>query len=1170
MYSWVLVGLLLVALGEPAAPGVVLLEDQSLFEGESPHDAGYQGLKGVSGFQGARLWSGRKSSSGIVPKSWENKASLQNLFTREHLGEGAEIGAKPDKAGDDDNQFSMLANALEAKIDRLKDSVLKVTKQVTKAEDEEIKAREEAEAMREKMKTMVPEQEFLDADKKLKKLKEEEDEWRTRAESDPLAPKIRELEGKIHTLKLKATEAMQQRNETLQAELRNQEQNLQATKHNTAKKYYVDAAQVLRWKKEIANSQDELKDLRARQKELKKNMKAESKALEAEEKQAVDQLKEEDVKKLSNEKINEKGIEQKIEWERQVAEKAIAKEEKERRAMSAALKENAALKKAVQEERAELENVEQTEKMEEVKDAAKLSRLKVSQAVQHEKEKESTEHVLHLLERSIPDSDAEPVVQSVNFKTLDPKKYSGNVKSAYEKGYAIAIGACVSPCKHFKKGVDVTSQIRGSSSSDKSSAAVVEFTTKVLVPGLPALKKPNPKADALVSSIQAVDAVAGSVAVSSVGAATPAEQFYVTREETEVKKMPAGPEKEQREKELKVRVQKVKAKKSLKKAVMAIKKQAAEVSKMPDGPKKELKEAELTVKAKKIASEHSLALKAAAKEAEDLEEEEALKERVDRANEKLETEKKIEALDVERAKHKAAIPGEASEAKLEGLVRKAQDQEELVLRQKVKDDEAIKALGAKLQEENEHEKSIFSREKAQASKFKGMLQKMTQSLDNRMGARERVKELQQTLESETNQVNQLKAQSQKAGDEVKSLRKENKKLTSQTEKYKEKIGHAQYRTALSKQEVQVLTKQLEKLRHQHRQLKEDLKSTATSDVAESKAKLSKRKFQAELQATQEAAQQVQTMKARSELLEAKLSRLQLRADKFKHEVHNEIENGKRDASALRARWSTKVIKEESQHAETLMKMKHQMELEDLSAAREKQQTKNKIKDSKKSEERAKAQAQNSKLKADYAMNVVGQEKVQGDVTHNYMKNMREIRIKYYKNFKKEFKAEVKRMKQEISDFKTHKKHAEAIEEMLDLKEQIRQARMNAKRRSKKLKSHITVDHSNPHNPQDTGRRYGALDIGTLLTSSLHKVQQGAAHITKGEYRDRVSRVVSAVADTVMKRENLAAEAVDAKYGSDIGASGTVPHPDMGEVKVHTRGRVDNVEGNAFLVPDNHA
>jgi len=49
------------------------------------------------------------------------------------------------------------------------------------------------------------------------------------------------------------------------------------------------------------------------------------------------------------------------------------------------------------------------------------------------------------------------VSQAVTISTLDSSSYSGTLKTNYEKGYGVAVGACASPCSSYNTGISISS-----------------------------------------------------------------------------------------------------------------------------------------------------------------------------------------------------------------------------------------------------------------------------------------------------------------------------------------------------------------------------------------------------------------------------------------------------------------------------------------------------------------------------------------------------------------------------------------------------------------------------------------------------------------------------------------------------------------------------------------
>jgi peptidoglycan/LPS O-acetylase OafA/YrhL len=65
------------------------------------------------------------------------------------------------------------------------------------------------------------------------------------------------------------------------------------------------------------------------------------------------------------------------------------------------------------------------------------------------------------------------VTQAITFSTLDSSSYSGTLKTNYEKGYGVAVGACTSPCSLYDTGTSIDSSVTS------RRAATVNFTTSL-------------------------------------------------------------------------------------------------------------------------------------------------------------------------------------------------------------------------------------------------------------------------------------------------------------------------------------------------------------------------------------------------------------------------------------------------------------------------------------------------------------------------------------------------------------------------------------------------------------------------------------------------------------------------------------------------------------------
>merc|ERR1712166_681926 len=76
------------------------------------------------------------------------------------------------------------------------------------------------------------------------------------------------------------------------------------------------------WKKKITENEGKMKDLKSKIKDLQKRGTQTKSALALKEKQDLNALQAKDTKKLAKEKVKEKGLVQKLEWDKRKVNKA--------------------------------------------------------------------------------------------------------------------------------------------------------------------------------------------------------------------------------------------------------------------------------------------------------------------------------------------------------------------------------------------------------------------------------------------------------------------------------------------------------------------------------------------------------------------------------------------------------------------------------------------------------------------------------------------------------------------------------------------------------------------------------------------------------------------------------------------------------------------------------
>merc|ERR1719345_492483 len=143
-----------------------------------------------------------------------------------------------------------------------------------------------------------------------------------------------------------------------------------------------------------------MKDLKSKIKDLQKRGTQTKSALALKEKQDLNALQAKDTKKLAKEKVKEKGLVQKLEWDKRKVNKAKMAQKKEATVMAAALGRNDKLKEDEKSEASKLKVETQSAHLKELRDTGKLNQVKISEAVEREEAKESTERIENIRSRA--------------------------------------------------------------------------------------------------------------------------------------------------------------------------------------------------------------------------------------------------------------------------------------------------------------------------------------------------------------------------------------------------------------------------------------------------------------------------------------------------------------------------------------------------------------------------------------------------------------------------------------------------------------------------------------------------------------------------------------------------------------------------------------------------
>lgn len=558
--------------------------------------------------------------------------------------------------------------------------------------------------------------------------------------------------------------------------------------------------------------------------------------------------------------------------------------------------------------------------------------------------------------------------------------------------------------------------------------------------------------------------------------------------------------------------------------------------------------------------------------------EEKLKSKIENLKKELHTAKQIEDSDVRKAKDKVMLQDQDKLSSMEHELQKAEDEEEHTMRAKLEDDEKIKNLRASLEDEKQQEENILSKEKAEAANFKQVLQSEEKRLQKRIGARQEAAMLKQEAGSKDSEIKELVKRSKVLEDTVKKNADEKSNLEKKFEKEQDKSGQAQYKVALAKEKEKALGLEYKKLKVKYEMMKQHAAHTDhDSDAEESLAAEAEKKYQTELQVSQAAVKEVDLLKARQKLMETRSLRLEERADKYRQEKSDEIENTKRVADAVRTRWSTKLITEEAKHAKALMQLKHKLEKSELETEKKLEKSHEELDKAKAETAKAKNKVRGLQLSEQYAVDVVGKQQVQAKVAQAYVDKMTSIRQRYNKEFEKAYADEIRDLKKKITGFQNGHTYAKLKYKILMMEEKLRAKSAGATVPTTPAAA-LTSASATPAGaspvagappvPNSNGsikhprskQVQRPADMNTLLSLSLDKLDKDAAHETQAEHRNRVSKVVNAIVAHGIAQERAQAEDIM----RDALAKGSSSQPTIA-VGPKDHEEVRAVEPNAFNI-----
>merc|ERR1711988_347390 len=313
------------------------------------------------------------------------------------------------------------------------------------------------------------------------------------------------------------------------------------------------------------------------------------------------------------------------------------------------------------------------------------------------------------------------------------------------------------------------------------------------------------------------------------------------------------------------------------------------------------------------------------------------------------------------------------EKKMETQLQAAEGNEQQAVKAKLDDDQKVKQMEAKIQDEQLHEKEVLSKEKADSAKTKRILATEDKRLKKRLGSRQVAAALQKDLDAKVNELKKVIKQNKMTEKELEVAVDKNSKLQSKSNRFKHKLGHAKYRASMSKQKYLQILGEYKKLKLKHELLKQQNGASAKVELGSERAKaeMLENKYKMQVKVSQAADKEVELLKARSQLLYTRASRESMKASEYKQEREDEIANAKQVADSVRAKWSAKVIDEQVKHTKQLMKLKHKMEQYQLKMEQKLLASEKALDHEKRIASKEENKARNRKMKEKYVAELVG-------------------------------------------------------------------------------------------------------------------------------------------------------------------------------------------------------
>jgi len=428
--------------------------------------------------------------------------------------------------------------------------------------------------------------------------------------------------------------------------------------------------------------------------------------------------------------------------------------------------------------------------------------------------------------------------------------------------------------------------------------------------------------------------------------------------------------------------------------------------------------------------------------------------------------------------------------------RAIQGQSQMAEEKLSNEDEKLKYMKEELERTKAQMKEMEIAQAKEEERFKLQAKKDADRIAARAGVRTVAAEEKKEAETAQTSLATKSAELEKAANRVKELSGHKDDLVKKTTKLQQKLEHAEYKVFLEKKKSADLEMKLKKTQVTAEMNDKTAKHDAElGEAKEDKSQHMEVQYKYEVKAAEALKQQIAMEQAKNALHFSKGQKWEAKAQKYKQAMYAAEAHARRIATRVRKKWAMKLIKEQDAHTKALLKLKHFVSMrqakhdaEILKIQAQKSSAQNKA-------EKAEAAGANQEEVFKYVAGMLGDQAVKGKVLRDYMMHMGKIRKKFNKNMGKEWKAEIKKLKQELDKYKNGQAMAKEKLKVMELQHEVKE-----EKKQQVVKMEV--------------KRSQELDIQTLLAAAIKEASKGSESRSPEENRKRVDAAIDAVTKTV--------------------------------------------------------